>query len=640
MLILHAGRTDEMRLVVLEPSDTPFTPFVPMALNDWGPARSAWDQQRTSVVPLATEALGTELEFIREHGARVTCWLPLTTAHRRVGVLAFGSRDADQYGSDAVAFMEQVAAHVAIAVDNAINFDDAQRLERELRDERDRLRLLLEMNNLLVSRLEYPDLLQTLSESLQRVVTHDSASVALVDAQSGQLRLQALTYRDERGVLEPHSLQSLESSPAGLTFGSGVARVFRKADLEEFVTTAAATPVSAAQSLCCVPLVTRRGCLGTLNVTSTDPAAFTPTQFELLKQISSQLAIAVENALAYQEITGIKDQLAEEKQYLEAEIRLEHGFRDVIGDSPAIKRVLQAVETVAPTDSTVLLRGETGTGKEMLARAIHDLSPRHERTFVRLSLAALPVALIESELFGYEKGAFTGAATAKIGRLELANRGTLFLDEVGDIPLEVQPKLLRALQEREFERLGSTRTQRADVRVVAATNRDLEQMIADGLFRQDLYYRLNVFPIQMPALRDRSEDIPALVHHFLDKFARRVKRNISIVPEATMDDLRQAFWPGNIRELENVIERAVIMSSGPELKIPRSDLRPTSSLSAAASSTATGKLRNSEREVILGALRKSGGVIGGPAGAAVYLGVKRTTLQSKMRKLGITRPPF
>ena len=640
MLILHAEATDDMRLVVLEPSDTPLTPFVPMALSDWGPARSAWDTQRTSVVPLATEALGTELNLIREHGARVTCWLPLTTAHRRVGVLGFGSRDADQYGPDAVALMEQVAAHVAIAVDNAINFDDAQRLEGELRDERDRLRLLLDMNNLLVSRLEYPDLLQTLSESLQRVVRHDSASVALVDGESGQLRLQALTYHDARGVLEPHSLLSLERSPAGVTFGSGVARIFRKTDLDAFVEAAAPASAAAPQSVCCVPLVTRRGSLGTLNVASTDPAAFTPAEFELLKQISSQLAIAVENALAYQQITGMKDQLAEEKQYLEAEIRLEHDFRDVIGDSPAIKRVLQAVETVAPTDSTVLLRGETGTGKEMLARAIHDLSPRHHRTFVRLSLAALPVSLIESELFGYEKGAFTGATAAKIGRLELANRGTLFLDEVGDIPPEVQPKLLRALQEREFERLGSTRTQRVDVRVVAATNRDLEQMIVDGLFRQDLYYRLNVFPIQVPALRDRLEDIPALVHHFLDKFARRLKRNISIVPAPTMEALQHAFWPGNIRELENVVERAVIMSSGPELKVPRTDLRPTSPRSAAASSAATGKLRNSEREVILGALRKSGGVIGGPEGAAVDLGLKRTTLQSKMRKLGITRPTF
>ena len=642
MLILHVDATDEMRLVVLEPSDTPFVPFVPMPLSDWGPARAAWDTQHTLVVPLYTEPqLGVSLDFLRGHGAQVTCWLPLTTAHRQVGVLTFGSRHADEYAADAVAFMEQVAAHVAIAVDNAINFDDAQRLHGELRAERDRLRLLLEVNNLLVSRLDYPELLEALSDSLARVVKHDAASLALFDRESNQLRLQALTFTGSRGVVEPDILLPLDGSPAGVAFQAGVATLFRKADLDTFAVKDAPTFLSTdSQSVCCVPLVTRRGSLGTLNVSSVDPAAFPPDEFELLKHVSSQIAIAVENALAYQEITGIKDQLAGQKRYLEDEIRLAHDFSDIIGDSPALKRVLQAVETVAPTEATVLLRGETATGKEKLARAIHDLSPRRERTFVRLSMAALPVTLIESELFGYEKGAFTGATAAKIGRLELAHRGTLFLDELGDIPPEVQPKLLRALQEREFERLGSSRTQRVDVRVIAATNRDLEQMIADGLFRQDLYYRLNVFPVQVPALRDRPEDIPALVHHFVDKFARPLKRHITTVPTATMSALQHAFWPGNIRELENLVERAVILSSGPELKVPLADLQPISRPSTAGSSAATGQLRNAERELILQALRESRGVIGGSEGAAAKLGLKRTTLQSKMRKLGITRPSF
>jgi formate hydrogenlyase transcriptional activator len=299
-----------------------------------------------------------------------------------------------------------------------------------------------------------------------------------------------------------------------------VARVFRREDLDRLFKNGPPLLPPSLQTLCCVPLVTRRGTLGTLNVASVDPGAFRPHEVELLKQISTQVAIAMENALAYQEIMGIRDHLAEEKEYLEAEIRLGHDFRGIIGESSSLRGVLRAVETVAPTDATVLIRGETGTGKEMLARAIHNLSARRDRTFVRLNLAALPASLIESELFGYDRGAFTGATNSKIGRLELANGGTLFLDEAGDIPAEIQPKLLRALQEKEFERLGSTRTQRVDVRLIAATNRDLEQMIAEGLFRSDLYYRLNVFPIHVPPLRERPDDIPALVHQFVDKFSR------------------------------------------------------------------------------------------------------------------------
>jgi formate hydrogenlyase transcriptional activator len=642
MLIMNDAATDEMRLVVLEPTDTPFVPFVPLPLSDWGPARSAWETQLTTVVPLLTEApVGTALDFIRQHGARVTCWLPLTTAHRRVGVLAFGSRDADRYPADAVAFMEQVAAHVAIAVDNAINFDEAKRLEGELRGERDRLRLLLEVNNLLVSRLNYPELLLALSESLQRVVKHDYASIALFDRVSGKLRLQALTHGDTEGVLRPHTELALDGSPAGVAFQRGAPVVFRKAELDTFGALGEpALLAGAIQSVCCLPLVTRRGSPGTLSIASVDPTAFPAKDLELLQQISTQVAIAVENALAYQGIVGTNDQLIEERAYLQEEISLAHDFSEIVGDSPALKRTLQAIETVAPTDSTVLLRGETGTGKELLARAIHNLSPRRERTFIRLSVAALPATLIESELFGHEKGAFTGASVAKAGRVELANRGTLFLDEVGDIPLEVQPKLLRLLQEREFERLGSTRTQRVDIRLIAATNRNLEQMMADGLFRSDLFYRLNVFPVQVPALRDRRGDIPALVRHFVDKFGRRMKRQITVIPAATMTALQSAFWPGNVREIENVIERAVILSPGPDLQVPMADLPTASPSGAVDASKSNGEFRNAERELILKALRESRGVLGGPDGAASRLGLKRTTLQSKMQKLGITRASY
>jgi formate hydrogenlyase transcriptional activator len=531
-------------------------------------------------------------------------------------------------------------------MERATTLDDMTRLQEELREERDRLRLLLEVNNLLVSQLDYPELLKTLSDSLQRVVKHNSASVALFDRATGQLRLQALKYVDGPLVVEPDIELTLDGSAAGVSFRSGIARVFRKNDLDAFFKDGKDGPPllpPTLQSLCCVPLATRRGTLGTLNVGSVDPDAFPPREVELLKQISLQVAIAMENALAYLEVTDIKEQLAKQKHYLEEEIRLEHDFTGIIGSSPALRRVLQAVETVAPTDATVLVRGETGTGKEMLARAIHNLSERRDRTFVRLNVAALPAPLIESELFGSEKGAFTGATSARIGRLELANHGTLFLDEVGDIPGEVQPKLLRVLQEREFERLGSVRTQHADVRLIAATNCDLEHMIADGHFRTDLYYRLNVFPIYVPPLRERPEDIPDLVDHFVHKFARQFKRRSTVVPAATMEALQRAAWPGNIRELEHFIERAVILSTGSELRIAPEDLRaakPAASNGTTSAPPVAGQLRTVERDLILSVLRECRGVISGRDGAAARLGLKRTTLQSKMRKLNIVRPTF
>jgi formate hydrogenlyase transcriptional activator len=640
-LMLFDQEGGGMRVAVLEPADTPFQSLTETALDDWAPARAVWESQQRWARP-ANDATMPDagVDFVRGQGARAASWLPLTTVHRRIGVLGVGSRGEEHRTPDAALFMEQVAAHVAVAVENAMNLDEARGLQEELREQRDRLRLLLDVNNLLVSRLDYPELLRMLSVSLQRVVKHDSASVALLDPAIGQLRLQALTYTAEPGVVESDLILTLDGSAAGVTFRSGVAKVFRPDDLALFAKDGPPLLPPSLQSLCCVPLITQRGTLGTLNVASVDPGAFPPHEVELLKQISAQVAIAMENALAYQEITGIKDHLADEKEYLEAEIRLEHDFEGIVGVSPSLKRVLQAVETVAPTEATVLIRGETGTGKEMVARAIHNLSPRRDRTFVRLNVAALPASLIESELFGYEKGAFTGATSGKSGRLELANHGTLFLDEAGDIPPEVQPKLLRALQEREFERLGSVRTQRVDVRLIAATNRDLEQMIADGLFRSDLYYRLNVFPIQIPPLRERPEDIPTLVQHFVDRFSRRMKRRITRIPSAMMDALQQSSWPGNIRELENVIERAVILSPGAELRVPLGDLRPVSPRTPVAADSAGGLLRDVERDQIVAALRMSKGIIGGPEGAAARLGVKRTTLQSKMVKLGIVRPSY
>ena len=422
-----------------------------------------------------------------------------------------------------------------------------------------------------------------------------------------------------------------------MTFQRGVTQVFRRSDLEEFGPDGAPMMKAAGlQSVCCIPLVTRNGKFGTLNVGSADADAFSEEDVTLLGQTSAQIAIAVENARAYQEVTRLNAHLVDEKQYLERELHQE--FADIVGKSPALRSVLKAVKTVAPTDTTVLLLGETGTGKELIARAIHDHSPRRERTFVRMSVAALPASLFESELFGHEKGAFTGATASRTGRFELAHRGTLFLDEVGDIPLEVQPKLLRALQEREFERLGSTRTQKVDVRVVAATNRDLERMVEDGSFRSDLFYRLNVFPIRVPPLKERVEDISALAKYFAEKSARRLGRPVPSISDAQMNALKGWDWPGNIRELQNVIERAVIVSTGPSLEVPLQDLQPKARKARTGSKPAT--FHDTEREAILGALRESNGVIAGPSGAAARLGLRRTTLQSKMRRLGIRRPSF
>jgi formate hydrogenlyase transcriptional activator len=355
---------------------------------------------------------------------------------------------------------------------------------------------------------------------------------------------------------------------------------------------------------------------------------------DLLSQVAAQVAIAVENALAFQEIAELKNKLAEEKLYLEDEIRTEYNFEEIIGESPALKALLQQLQTVAPTDSTVLIEGETGTGKELIARAIHNLSLRRDRTFVKINCAAIPAGLLESELFGHERGAFTGAIAQKLGRFELADHGTLFLDEVGDIPLELQPKLLRVLQEQEFERLGNPRTRKVDVRVVAATNRDLARLVQEGLFRPDLFYRVNIFPLVVPPLRERREDIPALVRYFAQKYARRMNRRVETVPADTLSALERYRWPGNVRELENLIERAVILSPAQVLRVPLAELKNTRD--GAATEFAT--LAEADREHILHALEESDWVLGGPEGAAARLGMKRTTLQSRMQKLRIARP--
>ena len=388
------------------------------------------------------------------------------------------------------------------------------------------------------------------------------------------------------------------------------------------------------QALCDVPLVSRNRTLGVLCLGRLHDSPFTGDEVDFVRQVAAQVAIAVENALAYRQIAELKDKLAQEKLYLEDEIRSQMNFDSIIGRSAALQKLLQQVETVAPTDSTVLIYGETGVGKELVARAIHNLSSRSKNAFVKLNCAAIPTGLLESEMFGHEKGAFTGAIAQRIGRFELANHGTVFLDEIGEIPLELQPKLLRVLQEREFERLGSSRTLRTDARLIASTNRDLVAMVKEQKFRMDLYYRLDVFPIHVPPLRERQEDIPLLVRHFVQQFARRMNKTIDTIPSDSMNTLMQYPWPGNIRELQNLIERAMILSTGPVLKVPLGDL-PASQDGAAPKKQET--LEEAERRTILETLKATNWVVSGPRGAAALLGLKRSTLQFRMDKLGIRK---
>ncbi len=383
-----------------------------------------------------------------------------------------------------------------------------------------------------------------------------------------------------------------------------------------------------------VPLVGANGPLGLMNMGSRKPNAFSEADVDLLSQVGTQISLALGNALAYRRLRASRNDLEDQRLYLESEISSEFNFGDIVGNSVAIRNVMKQVATVAPTDSTVLLHGETGTGKELVARAIHRTSPRRERTFVRLNCAAIPSGLLESELFGHEKGAFTGALMQKKGRFELADRGTLFLDEIGDISLELQPKLLRAVQEEEFERLGSTRTIQVNVRIIAATHRDIAAMIRNNQFREDLFYRLNVFPIEIPPLRERPGDIPLLVHYFVSRLARRMQRNIKTIPKHAMEALANASWPGNVRELENFIERAVILTQGSELNVPIAELKsPMRTPRTGSVST----FHDAERQAIIDALKAASGKLAGAGGAAERLGLKRTTLQNKMRRLQIPR---
>jgi formate hydrogenlyase transcriptional activator len=498
--------------------------------------------------------------------------------------------------------------------------------------------LLLEINNAVVTRLDLASILHATSDSLRKVIPHDSAVISLYDPETGQLRLQTSDLQYPSTVKEGEFF-ALEGSPEGLAFTSRRPVIIRNLDPANFPDPQMKHAYDdGLRSGCIIPLVVHDRALGTLDIASRRENAFTEQDAELLTHIGSQIAIAVENALAYREIAALKNKLASEKVYLEDEIKTEYNFEEIIGRSATLKYVLKQVATVAPTDSVVLIHGETGTGKELIARAIHNFSARRERTMVKLNCAAIPTGLLESELFGHERGAFTGAISQRVGRFELAHKGTLLLDEVGEIPLELQSKLLRVLQEQEFERLGSSRTIKTDVRLIAATNCDLRQMVAEKKFRSDLYYRLNVFPVFVPPLRERTQDIPLLVSYFTQKHARRMNKRIETIPADTMQALCRYHWPGNVRELENVLERAVILSSGPELQVGIPEPSPNTAVIPAEAAIRNMNFEDAERAHILQVLRDTNWIIGGPRGTASKLGLNRSTLRSKMIKLGIARP--
>jgi len=562
---------------------------------------------------------------------------PIATPRVQLGALVFVSAEDVEFSNEDVELMASATSQIAVAFESELATGEAARYRQQLEDERDRLNLLLDINNQIIVKKDLNELFQSASLTIRKHLENDCTGFWLRDRESHQFDCAVLDFPTRIGeygdnpVLQPADtlLERMEDR---------IPRIWTEAEIEgTSAGVLSALKKESIKSVITAPLVTAQGVMGMMALGSRQPAYFNQADLDLLLQVENQLALALDNAIAYGRLDAFKNHLQDEKLYLESEISTELSFEDIVGDSPALRKVLDQVSVVAATRSTVLLHGETGTGKELIARAVHNASPRRDRTFVKLNCAAIPSALVESELFGHEKGAFTGAFAQKRGRFEVADRGTLFLDEVGDIALELQPKLLRAIQEQEFERLGSNQTIHIDVRLIAATHRDLQAMIREGDFREDLFYRLNVFPIEIPPLRERREDIPLLVHYFVSRFAREMQKTIHRIPRDAMEALTNALWPGNVRELENFIERAVILTRGEDLQVPVHELEKPASVAMAAGRIAATTFREAERKTILEALKVAGGKVAGPGGAAERLGLKRSTLRNKMRKLNINK---
>jgi formate hydrogenlyase transcriptional activator len=597
-------------------------------------------------------------QWVKQIGFGSGISIPLSTPHRRLGTLGIARDKWEPFSEEDLGFLRVIGRVVAFALDDGLNLKRAQETRACLQQQNERLQLLLNLTNRITSNLEHRELFRAAAAHIREVMQCDAVAVSLLKPESDKAKLYVLDFPSGKGLIREEEIFTITGA------GKRVLETLKPTIIEHY--NPAEVPAElcekliseGAKSSCLIPLVNRGRPLGVLSLIRTTDTPFTAYDVEFLTQAAGQIAIAVENALAFREISDLKDKLAQEKLYLEEEIRSEMNFDNIVGNSRTLKDVLELVETVAPSDSTVLLLGETGTGKELIARAIHDRSRRKDRTFVKMNCAAIPTGLLESELFGHERGAFTGAIAQKVGRLELSDQGTFFLDEVGDIPIEIQPKLLRALQEREFERLGSIHTRKANIRLVAATNRDLEKMISDKEFRSDLYYRLNVFPIRIPPLRERKEDIPLLVSYFVQKFAKQMQKKIEAVSPAVMKGLTAWEWPGNIRELENFIERAVILTRGKSLEAPLGELRKLNTQQPASTTRDSGQQdiarivretlhalngntpvvddrTQKQREEIVRALAETKGRVGGADGAAARMGINRTTLLSRMKKFGI-----
>jgi formate hydrogenlyase transcriptional activator len=574
-------------------------------------------------------------EVMASDGMESLCALPLVSGERALGALFFMTAERDAYGHLRREFLEQVANQVAIAVANMKSYEEIAALNASIAAAAARRRTVLDINNAIVTKLTRDELLAAVSDALARVITFDRLALSLYEPKENCLSILSYAGPYQRDDYTPIGRRlKLDDSPAGLAFTTRKPVLRRDLERERLTSSEERAYGHGFRSICAVPLVVRGLSIGGITVGSLAPEQYSEADADFLMEVAGQIAIAVDNMRAHEEVESLKARFEAEAVYLQEEIKTEHNFEEIIGQSAPIRRLLKKLEQVAPTDATVLIHGETGTGKELLARAVHDRSRRKNRPLVKVNCGSIPSGLVESELFGHERGAFTGATQQRIGRFELANGGTIFLDEVTELPLDTQVKLLRVLQEGEFERVGSSRTMKVDVRVIAATNRNVQEVVRSGVFRSDLFYRLNVFPLEVPALRERREDIPLLVNFFLSRFGKNLGKEVRGVSQKSMESLSNYAWPGNIRELQNVIERAVVLAKGPIVQIDDSMLRADETVE---DSSFIDNLENVERQHIVRALTETRWVIHGKKGAAEILGINPSTLRSRMDKLGIKK---